>query len=121
MEIISTTEHQTIYRNNVEPTDQKSIQLWLGEFIAHHKLVALTLNTIDQIADHSKTWTRTHLKKAMPLMVCYKSEMDSLFVPYFAESDNTHFGCLELYNYAQLLRWKSFIPGHVISIDHFLS
>jgi hypothetical protein len=121
MEIIATTEHQTIYRCNVEPTDQKSIQLWLGEFINHHKLVGVTLNTIDQIADHSKIWTRSHLKKAMLLMVCYKSEKDSLFVPYFAESVNTPFGCLEVYNYAQLQRWKSFIPGHVISINHFLS
>ena len=123
MDIRETNEFSTMYNFDGNPGDSRAVQKWLDDFKKHHGLIPITRKSISSIAKKSERWTISHLKRAVPLMAVYKPERDSVFVPYFADDGHSPFGCLEVYDYKQLLRWKSFFPGylHVKSINRFIS
>ena len=123
IEEMKINESLTFYNFAPDPNDSKSVRKWLDGFKEHHGLIGVTLKSIPAISEGSKKWTNSQLKRAVPLMCGYKSGKDSLFVPFFADDPQTPFGCLEVYDYKQLLRWKSFFPGHlhVKSINRFIS
>ena len=123
MDIRETNEYSTLYNFEADPDDPKAVQKWLDGFKEHHGLIGITRKSIPAIAKGSEKWTASQLKRAIPLMCAYKSEKDSLFVPFFADDPHSPFGCLEVYDHKQLLRWKSFFPGHlhVKSINRFVS
>lgn len=122
MDIRETNEFSTMYNFEADPGDPKAVKKWLDDFMKYHSLIGITRKNIPAIVKESEEWTASHLKRSIPLMCAYKLEKDSLFVPFFADDPQSPFGCLEVYDYKQLLRWKSFFPGHlhVKSINRFI-